>query len=101
MQDKSTPCLDVLVIGAGFGGIAAAIKLRERGVSNFRVYEKSAGVGGTWWHNTYPGAACDIASHLYCYSFEPNPNWSRKYSPQPEIQAYICLLYTSPSPRDS
>jgi len=81
--------LDVLILGAGFGGVCAAIKLRERGIDNFRVYEKAAGIGGTWWHNTYPGAACDIASHLYCYSFEPNPNWSRKFSPQPEIQAYI------------
>lgn len=81
--------LDVLVVGAGFGGVATAIKLRERGIENFRVFEKAPAVGGTWWHNTYPGAACDIASHLYCYSFEPNPNWSRKYSPQAEIQAYI------------
>jgi len=81
--------LDVLILGAGFGGVCAAIKLRERGIDNIRVYEKAAGIGGTWWHNTYPGAACDIASHLYCYSFEPNPNWSRKFSPQPEIQAYI------------
>ena len=86
---QTASCLDVLIVGAGFGGVAAAIKLRERGVTNFRVYEKSAGLGGTWWHNTYPGAACDIASHLYSYSFEPNPHWSRKYSPQAEIQAYI------------
>lgn len=81
--------LEVLILGAGFGGVCAAIKLRERGIDNIRIYEKAAGIGGTWWHNTYPGAACDIASHLYCYSFEPNPDWSRKFSPQPEIQAYI------------
>jgi cation diffusion facilitator CzcD-associated flavoprotein CzcO len=81
--------LDVLILGAGFGGVCAAIKLRERGIDNIRIFEKAAGIGGTWWHNTYPGAACDIPSHLYCYSFEPNPNWSRKFSPQPEIQAYI------------
>mgnify|MGYP001815372118 FL=1 len=81
--------LDVIILGAGFGGIAAAIKLRERGVENIRVLEKAAGIGGTWWYNTYPGAACDIQSHLYCYSFEPNPDWSRKFSPQPEIRAYI------------
>lgn len=87
--DNSPQTLAVLVVGAGFGGIATAIKLRERGIDNFRVYEKASGIGGTWWHNTYPGAACDIQSHLYCYSFEPNPNWSRKYSPQAEIQAYI------------
>jgi cation diffusion facilitator CzcD-associated flavoprotein CzcO len=81
--------LDVLILGAGFGGVCAAIKLRERGIDNIRIFEKAAGIGGTWWHNTYPGAACDIPSHLYCYSFEPSPNWSRKFSPQPEIQAYI------------
>jgi cation diffusion facilitator CzcD-associated flavoprotein CzcO len=81
--------LDVLIVGAGFAGICAAIKLREQGLHNIRIYEKAAGIGGTWWHNTYPGAACDIASHLYCYSFEPNPYWSRIYSPQKEIQAYI------------
>ena len=81
--------LDVIILGAGFGGIAAAIKLRERGIENIRVLEKAAGIGGTWWYNTYPGAACDIQSHLYCYSFEPNPDWSRKFSPQPEIRAYI------------
>ena len=61
---KQSSVLDVLIVGAGFGGVATAIKLRERGVENFRVYEKAAGIGGTWWHNTYPGAACDIASRL-------------------------------------
>ncbi len=81
--------LDVLIIGAGFSGVGAAIKLLERGITNFRLYEKSAGIGGTWWENVYPGAACDIPSHLYCYSFEPNPHWTKLYSPQPEIQAYI------------
>jgi cation diffusion facilitator CzcD-associated flavoprotein CzcO len=81
--------LDVLVIGAGFSGICAGIKLLEQGISNFRIYEKSEGIGGTWYDNTYPGAACDVPSHFYCYSFEPNPNWSRIYSPQAEIQAYI------------
>ena len=81
--------LQVLIVGAGFGGVGAAIKLREHGIEDFKVYDKATGIGGTWWHNTYPGAACDIASHLYCYSFEPNPNWSRKFSPQAEIQAYI------------
>jgi cation diffusion facilitator CzcD-associated flavoprotein CzcO len=87
--NESASILDVIVIGAGFAGVGTAIKLRERGFNNFRVYEKAAGIGGTWWHNSYPGAACDIASHLYCFSFEPNPNWSRKFSPQAEIQAYI------------
>lgn len=85
----SQPLIHVLIIGAGFGGVGAAIQLRKHGIEDFRVVDKAGGIGGTWWHNTYPGAACDIASHLYCYSFEPNPNWSRKYSPQPEIRAYI------------
>ena len=89
MEQQDAAVLDVLVVGAGFGGVCTAIKLRERGTGNFRIYEKASGIGGTWWHNTYPGAACDIASHLYCYSFEPNPNWSRKFSSQAEIQAYI------------
>ena len=89
-HDTQVPdVLDVIIIGAGFGGVCAAIRLREQGIDNIRVFEKAAGVGGTWWYNTYPGAACDIPSHLYCYSFEPNPDWSRKYSPQAEIQAYI------------
>ncbi len=81
--------LDVVVIGAGFSGVGAGIKLLEAGIRNFRIYEKSAGVGGTWWENTYPGAACDVPSHLYSFSFEPNPDWSRAYSPQAEIQSYI------------
>ena len=81
--------LDVAVIGAGFSGVCAAIKLQESGIVNFRVVEKSDGVGGTWWHNRYPGAACDIPSHFYCYSFEMNPDWSRFYAPQKEIQSYI------------
>lgn len=81
--------LDVLVIGTGFSGVCVGIKLLEAGISNFRIYEKSQGIGGTWYENTYPGAACDVPSHFYCYSFEPNPNWSRVYSPQAEIQQYI------------
>ncbi|MEX3011274.1 flavin-containing monooxygenase [Hoeflea sp. TYP-13] len=81
--------LDVLIIGAGFAGVCAAIKLKQAGINNIRIYEKADGVGGTWWNNTYPGAACDIPSHFYCFSFEPNPNWTRLFSPQPEIQSYI------------
>ncbi len=81
--------LDVLIIGAGFAGICAGVKLLERGISNFRIVEKSDGIGGTWHENTYPGAACDVPSHFYSFSFELNPNWSRVYSPRAEIQAYI------------
>ncbi len=81
--------LDVLVVGAGFAGICAGKKLLDAGIHDFLIVEKSAGIGGTWWDNTYPGAACDVASHLYCFSFAPNPDWSRTYSPRPEIQAYL------------
>ncbi|MDP5335940.1 MAG: serine hydrolase, partial [Paracoccaceae bacterium] len=86
--DEPEP-LEVLVVGAGFSGVCAGIKLREAGITNFRIYDKTDGIGGTWWLNTYPGAACDIQSHFYSYSFEPNADWSRLYAPQPEIQSYI------------
>ncbi|WP_164661169.1 SDR family NAD(P)-dependent oxidoreductase [Tropicibacter sp. Alg240-R139] len=92
--------LDVAVIGAGFSGVCAAIKLQESGIVNFRVFEKSSGIGGTWWHNRYPGAACDIPSHFYCYSFEMNPDWSRFYAPQQEIQSYIAHCADKYSVRD-
>ena len=81
--------LDVFVIGAGFAGICAGIKLRAAGISNFLIVDKADGLGGTWHNNTYPGAACDVPSHLYCFSFEPNPDWSCLYSPQAEIKTYI------------
>src|SRR5215471_13035098 len=78
----------VAVIGAGAGGIAMGIKLKRAGY-DFTIYEKSDGVGGTWRDNTYPGAACDVPSHLYSFSFELNPWWSRTYATQPEILAYL------------
>ncbi|MFB9355380.1 flavin-containing monooxygenase [Sneathiella chinensis] len=81
--------LDVLIIGSGFSGIGMAIKLQEEGMTDFLILEKTDGIGGTWYKNTYPGAACDVPSHFYCFSFAPNPDWSRIYSPQPEIQAYM------------
>ena len=79
----------IAVIGAGAGGIAAAIRLRERGVSDVVIFEKAGEPGGTWRDNTYPGITCDVPSHLYRFSFAPNPEWSHKYSPGPEIQAYM------------
>lgn len=84
-----TESLDVLVIGAGFAGIGMAIKLRQQGRYRFAVVDRQDEVGGTWWVNTYPGCACDVQSHLYSYSFEPNPNWSRMFSPQTEILEYL------------
>lgn len=80
---------DALVLGAGFAGVGAAIKLKQEGITNFVVLEKDDGIGGTWYENTYPGAACDVPSHFYCYSFNPNPRWSRKFAPQKEILQYI------------
>ena len=81
--------LGVLIIGSGFAGLGAAIKLTQAGRSDFLVIERGSEVGGTWRDNTYPGAACDVPSHLYSYSFELNPNWSRSFSPQSEIQDYL------------
>jgi cation diffusion facilitator CzcD-associated flavoprotein CzcO len=77
------------VIGAGMAGILSAIKLKEAGFTDFTVYEKADRLGGTWRENTYPGLSCDVPSHLYCYSFALNPQWSRLYSPGEEIQAYF------------
>ena len=78
-----------LIVGAGFSGLCAAIKLDEGGERDFVVIEKGSDVGGTWRDNTYPGAACDVPSQLYSYSFAPNPDWTMSFSPQAEIQAYI------------
>jgi cation diffusion facilitator CzcD-associated flavoprotein CzcO len=79
----------VAVVGGGFGGVGAAVMLERAGYRNVTVFEKAERVGGVWHHNTYPGAACDIPSHLYEFSFAPNPRWSRRYAPQAEIQAYV------------
>lgn len=81
--------LHVAIIGAGMSGILAAIKLREAGIADVRIYEKADALGGTWRDNTYPGLACDVPSHLYTYSFAPNPDWSQRYSPGVEIRAYL------------
>jgi cation diffusion facilitator CzcD-associated flavoprotein CzcO len=82
------PDLDVAVIGAGVGGIAAGAMLRDLGV-RFTILDKGTSVGGTWRDNTYPGCACDVPSHLYSLSFAQNPDWSRSYPAQPEIEAYL------------
>src|SRR3954447_7472673 len=81
--------LHVLIIGSGFAGLGAAIRLEKEGIDDFLVVDRGSEVGGTWRDNTYPGAACDVPSHLYSYSFELNPKWSRSFSPQPEIQQYL------------
>ncbi len=81
--------LRFVVVGAGMAGILAAIRLREAGHDDVTVYEKDQRLGGTWRDNTYPGVACDIPSHLYSYSFAPNPGWTHDFSPGAEICGYL------------
>ncbi len=82
--------VQTVIIGAGFGGIAAAHALRERGQQDFVILERGDRPGGVWRANRYPGVACDVASNLYSFSFAPNPGWSRRFSPGSEIQRYLC-----------
>ncbi len=79
----------VVIIGAGMTGILLTIKLREAGISDLTILEKTDRLGGTWRENTYPGVACDVPAHMYTYSFEPNPEWSHRYAHGHEIQAYF------------
>lgn len=79
----------IAIIGAGFSGLGLAIRLRQRGDTDFVVLDRADGVGGVWRANTYPGCACDVPSNLYSFSFAPNPGWSRTFSKQPEICAYL------------
>ena len=88
MNPEARP-LRCAVIGAGMAGILSAIKLTEAGITDFTVYEKADRVGGTWRENTYPGLSCDVPSHLYSYSFALTSEWSRRFAPGPEIQAYF------------
>ncbi len=83
------PAVEVLIIGSGFSGIAMAARLQQAGFHSFLIVEKGDDVGGTWRDNDYPGAACDIPSHLYSLSFEPKLDWSRMYPLQPELHAYL------------
>jgi cation diffusion facilitator CzcD-associated flavoprotein CzcO len=79
----------IAIVGSGFGGIGMGIRLKQAGIDSFTIFEKTDQLGGTWRDNTYPGAACDSPSFLYCFSFEQKTDWSRKWAPQPEILAYI------------
>lgn len=81
--------ISVAVVGGGIGGIAAATMLKRAGYHDVTVFERNAELGGVWHTNTYPGAACDVPSHFYEFSFAPNPDWSRRYAPQAEIKAYL------------
>ncbi|MEU4705132.1 NAD(P)/FAD-dependent oxidoreductase [Nocardia salmonicida] len=89
MSSNNTRHVRVMIVGSGLSGLGAAIRLSQRGMSDFVVIERGPDVGGTWRDNTYPGAGCDVPSHLYSYSFALNPDWSRSFSPQPEIEQYL------------
>lgn len=80
---------DVAIVGSGFGGLGAAIRLKQDGVDDFVILERASDVGGTWRDNTYPGCACDVESHLYSFSFALEPGWSCRFSRQPEIWRYL------------
>jgi cation diffusion facilitator CzcD-associated flavoprotein CzcO len=79
----------VAIVGSGFSGIGMAVRLLREGETDFVLLERASEIGGTWRDNTYPGCRCDVPSHLYSFSFAPNPNWSSTFSPQPEILAYL------------
>jgi len=78
----------IAILGAGFGGLGMAIRLKQEGIDDFVIFERDTEVGGTWWANSYPGCQCDIPSHLYSYSFAPNPDWTRTYPLQEELRRY-------------
>lgn len=79
----------IAIVGCGFSGLGMAIRLKQQGIHDFVVLERNADVGGTWYDNTYPNCGCDVPSHLYSFSFALNPEWTRTYSTQPEIRAYL------------
>lgn len=81
--------VDVAIVGAGLAGLGTGIELKKQGITNFVIFEGEDGVGGSWRTNTYPGCACDVPSHLYSYSFEPNPHWPEAFSRQDDIRRYI------------
>jgi cation diffusion facilitator CzcD-associated flavoprotein CzcO len=86
-MDRQT--VDIAIVGSGFSGLGTAIQLKRAGRDDFVVLERAEEVGGTWWANTYPGCGCDVPSHLYSFSFAPNPDWTQTYSAQPEIRDYL------------
>ncbi|MEV1022244.1 NAD(P)/FAD-dependent oxidoreductase [Streptomyces sp. NPDC050264] len=89
MTEQGHEHVRVAVIGSGFGGLGAAVRLRREGITDFVVLERADAVGGTWRDNSYPGCACDVPSHLYSFSFAPNPDWPRTFSAQGRIREYL------------
>jgi len=87
--DSPEVACDIAIIGSGFAGLGMGIRLKQSGVEDFLIFERAGSIGGTWRDNHYPGCACDVQSHLYSFSFAPNPDWSRMFSPQPEIRRYL------------
>src|SRR5919204_4708598 len=90
----------ILIVGSGFSGLGLSIRLARTGRRDSLVIERASDVGGTWRDNTYPGATCDVPSHLYSFSFAPNPNWSKSFSSQWEIQVYLRQLARECAPLD-
>ncbi|MBM9576872.1 NAD(P)/FAD-dependent oxidoreductase [Leptospira sp. 201903070] len=89
VKTSENQILDAVIVGTGFAGLGMGVRLKEKGIHSFVILEQADGVGGTWRDNHYPGAACDVQSHLYSFSFERNPNWSRMYGLQSEILEYL------------
>ena len=87
--EAASSVLTAIIIGSGFAGIGMAVALRQAGITDFIILEKNHDVGGVWRDNSYPGAACDVPSHLYSFSFEPNPDWTRVFASQ-EIGRASC-----------
>jgi cation diffusion facilitator CzcD-associated flavoprotein CzcO len=88
-ESHAVPHVRIAIVGSGFAGLGLAIRLRQAGIEDFVLIERAEDVGGTWQANTYPGCQCDVPSHLYSFSFAPNPRWTRTYSRQPEIWDYL------------
>src|SRR4030088_1220447 len=89
MNTSSVPHNHIAIIGTGFGGIATAVRLRKAGVDDLVLLDRASDVGGVWRDNDYPGAAVDVQSHLYSFSFAPHPDWRNTFAKQPELHAYL------------
>ena len=100
-MDRTANETDIAIIGAGFGGLGVAIRLRQKGFHDFLVFDQAGDIGGTWRDNSYPGCACDVPSHLYSFSFALNPSWSHTFSGQTEIWNYLrdCVTRHGLTPR--